>query len=116
MVQITIEVPEDLAERLAAVQDRLPEVLARGLDQSSPSLNEVYRYVLEFLTSNPSPQAVIDFKPTPAVQERISELLEKNREGQLTPAEAAELDEYVRIDTAISLLKARAFKELKAHS
>jgi hypothetical protein len=55
---------------------------------------------------------VIDSKPTPAVQECISELLEKNREEQPMPAEAAELNEYVRIDTFISLLKARAFKEL----
>lgn len=113
MVQITIEVPETLAEQLSAVRTRLPEVLARGLDQLSPLPNEVYRYVLEFLTSNPSPEAVLNFGPTPQMQERISELLEKNRAGQLTPRESAELDEYVRIDNFISLLKTRALKSLQ---
>jgi hypothetical protein len=116
MAEITIEVPESLAERLSAVRDRLPEVLARGLDESSPALVEVYRYVLEFLASDPSPETIVDFKPTPAMQERISELLEKNREGQLTAAESAELDEYVRIDTLLSSLKARAFRLMKTSS
>ncbi len=116
MTQITIEVPESLAERLASVRARLPEVLERGLDQLSPVPNEVYRYVLEFLASNPSPEAIVNFRPTSEMQARISELLEKNREGQLTPAESAELDEYACINRFVSMLKARAFKELKATS
>jgi hypothetical protein len=114
MPQITIEVSDELAQDLAPIRDRLPEVLARALHEQHPILNETYRYILKFLTSNPSPQAIIDFKPTPAIQERISELLERNREGQLTPAESAELDEYAHINSSLSLLKARAFKKLKA--
>lgn len=114
MPQITIEVSDELAQDLAPIRDRLPEVLARALHEPHPVLNETYRYVLQFLASSPSPQAIIDFKPTLAIQERMSELLEKNREGQLTPSESAELDEYAYINTSLSLLKARAFKELKA--
>ena len=114
MAQITIEVPDSLAEQLAPVRDRLPEVLARGLNEPSPTLNEVYRYVLEFLASTPSPEAILSFQMTAATQERISDLLEKNRSGQLTPAESAELDEYVRIDNLVSLLKTRTFRALKA--
>jgi len=113
MAQITIEVPDSLAEQLAPVRDRLPEMLARGLDEPSPPLTEVYRYVLEFLASNPSAEALLDFTLTPAMQARISELLEKNRSGQLTPAESTELDEYVRIDNLVSLLKTRTFRTLK---
>jgi hypothetical protein len=114
MLQITIEVSNEFAQDLAPIRDWLPEVLARALQEQHPTVNETYRYVLQFLAGSPSPQAIIDFKPTPAIQERISELLEKNREGQLTPAEAAELDEYSQINSSLSLLKARAFKELKA--
>jgi hypothetical protein len=110
MVEITIEVPESLAEQLASVRDRLPEVLARGLGQLSSVPNEVYRYILEFLASNPSPEAILHFKPTPQMQERISELLEKNRTGQLTRAESAELDEYERIEHCIRMLKIQASK------
>jgi hypothetical protein len=116
MVQMTIEVPEALAERLAAVRERLPEVLEHGLDTLSPLPNEVYRGLLDFLTSNPSPEAVLNFRPTPQMQERISALLEKNRITQLTPAEAAELDEYERINRFVRKFKIRALKELKATS
>ncbi|MGH7965912.1 MAG: hypothetical protein ACRERD_29525 [Candidatus Binatia bacterium] len=116
MVEITIALPEALAERLAAVQGRLPEVLARVLDEPSPLPNEVYRYILEFLASNPPPEAVVDFKPAPVVQERISELLGKNRTGQLTPAESAELDEYERINRLVRKFKLQALKDLKATS
>ena len=97
-------------------RDRLPEVLARGLTESFPLPNEVSCYILRFLTSNPSPQEVLDFKPTQAMQERIRELLEKNREGQLTSAESAELEEYGRINRFISLLKARALKDVQQTS
>lgn len=113
MVEITIEVPEALAERLTAIRDRLPEVLARALYEPALLPNEVYRYILEFLASNPSPQAIVDFKPTPAMQERISELLEKNRDGQLTPAEAAELDEYEHINRFVRKFKIQALQDLK---
>ena len=113
MAQITIEVPDALAERLAPMRDRLPEVLASGLEQLSPVPNEVYRSILDFLASNPSSQAIIDFKLSQTAQDRISDLLEKNREGPLTPTESMELDEYGRINRFFSLLKARALKDVQ---
>ena len=116
MAEITIEVPDALAARLSSVRDRLPEVLARGLDERSPLPTEVYRSVLEFLASHPSPEAVVDFQPTPAIQERISELLEKNRAGELTPSEAAELDEYEWINRFVRKFKIRALKDLQVTS
>jgi hypothetical protein len=116
VAQITLEVPEALAEQLSAVGERLPEVLARGLVEHSPLLNEIYRHVLEFLASNPSPAAVLNFKLTPQMQERISDLLAKNRAGELMPVEAAELDEYAYINRLVSGLKARAMKDLNAAS
>lgn len=116
MPQITIEVSEELAQKLAPMQDRLPEVLARGLTESFPLPNEVSCYILRFLTSNPSSQDMLNFRLTQAMQERIRELLEKNREGQLAAAESTELDEYGRINRFISLLKARALKDVQPTS
>jgi hypothetical protein len=116
MAQITIEVSEELAQELAPIRERLPDILAHALQEQHPILNETYRYVLKFLTSNPSPQDILDFRPIPATQERISELLEKNRTGELLPAESIELDEYVHINDVLSLLKTQTFKNLKAAS
>ena len=116
MVQVTIDVPEALAERLAIVRDRLPEVLAHGLEALSPLPNEVYRALLDFLTRNPSPEAVLNFHPPPQMQERISALPAKNRAGQLTPAEMVELDEYERINRFVRKFKIQALQALKASS
>lgn len=113
MAQITIEVSETLAQRLVSVQDRLPEVLARWLDDPPPPSNEVYRYILAFLAKNPAPQEILDFRLTPAMQERASDLLAKNRSGDLTGVESAELDEYVYINDLVSLLKARALQHVR---
>ena len=97
-----------LAEQVLDARARLPEVLAHGLDGLSPLPNRIYRYVLEFLVSQPSADALARFGPTAEMQERVDELLEKNRAETISPAESEELDEFVRIDQLITLLKARA--------
>ena len=108
MTQLTIEVPEVLAERLLPIQKRLPEILAHGLDELSPLPNQVYHYILEFLISRPSPEAMLKFSPTPAMLTRVNELLDKQRATKLSEPEEAELNEYTRINHLVTMLKARA--------
>ncbi len=112
MVEVTIQIPEALAERVLSVRTRLPEVLENGLDSLSPLPNRVYRYILEFLINQPSPEALLDFGPTAEMQARVEELLERNRSGNLAPAESVELDEYMRINHLVTLLKAHALPYL----
>jgi len=112
MVEITIQVPESLAEQISEAQLQLPEILERGLEQSSSVPNQVYRQILEFLISQPSPEELLNFAPTDIVQQRVDELLEKDRAGVLTQLESAELDEYVRINHLITMLKARTLPYL----
>jgi len=107
MLEVTIQVPERLAAEISSLQDRLPEVLAYGLRQIPPLPNEVYQYILGFLASQPSPEEIFSFSPTPIMQNRTSQLLEKNRLATLTVIENKELDEYVRINHLVTLLKAR---------
>ncbi|MBM3226309.1 MAG: hypothetical protein FJZ47_21300, partial [Candidatus Tectomicrobia bacterium] len=112
MVEITIAVPEMLAEQLAAVRDHLPEVLIRGLHEAAPPANEVYRYVLAFLATSPAPEDILNFALTSAMQARASALLDIQRAGQLTPMDMAELDEYTHIDNLLSVLKAGALRRV----
>jgi hypothetical protein len=106
MTTITLEVPETLAEQLAQLGDRLPEILMVGLREATPLPAHVYRYILDFLASGPTPEQVAAFRPTPEMQARLEILLARSRAGQLTPAEVAELDEYERIEHLIVMLKA----------
>lgn len=105
MPTITIEVPEELGERLSQIGDRLPELLALSLQQ--PALPaHIYHYILNFLASNPTPEQIAAFGPTPVMQERLRLLLERNKAGELTIAEQNELDEYEKIEHLVILLKA----------
>lgn len=112
MVEITLQIPESLAEKLVPLYSRLPEILAHGLADLPPLPNEVYRYILGFLANRPSPEELINFAPTEAMQKRASELLAKNRTNSLSEGESQELDEYVRIQHFMTMLKANALPYL----
>lgn len=63
MTTITIEVPEELSERLSSERARLPELLEQCLHQP-PLSAKTYRYVLDFLASDPTPEQIGAFGPT----------------------------------------------------
>lgn len=66
----------------------------------------IYRYILNFLASNPTPQQIAAFSPTPEMQERLRTLLLRERSGELTTIERVELDEYEQIEHLVIMLKA----------
>ena len=118
MTTITLEVPDELAARINALRDRLPALLCSVLElppaaKTSPALraaatHPVYREMMDFLATSPTPQQLIDFKISAAAQERLEELLEKNREEELTAAESVELDVYELVHHSMIRLKAHA--------
>jgi hypothetical protein len=105
MPKITLEVSEELSEQLALISDRLPELLALSLQQPAVPSN-IYRYILDFLVNNPTPEQIAAFKPTPEMQERLRTLLLRSKVGELTPSELKELDEYERIEHLVVMIKA----------
>ena len=105
MATSTLELPNELAEALIRAGDRLPELLALSLQQ--PALPaHIYRYVLDFLASQPTMEQLSAFGPTPEMTARLQTLLARQVAGDITPAEVAELDEYERIEHLIVMLKA----------
>jgi hypothetical protein len=106
MPQITLEVSEELSEQLARIGvERLPELLALSLKQP-PVPAQVYRHIVDFLASDPTPSEIAAFRPTQAMQERLRLLLDRAKAGSLTPEESRELDEYERIEHLVIMLKA----------
>jgi hypothetical protein len=104
MATITLDIPDDLADQLDQVRDRLPELVALSLYQ--PALPaHVYRYILTFLASNPTPYDIASFGPTAEMQARLHTLLERDHAGDLTAPERAELDEYERIEHLMVMIK-----------
>lgn len=73
----------------------------------------VWDEVDEFLTSTPTPEQILVFRPSEAAQARLQYLLEANREGRLTAEEQAELDQHLALDMFMSRLKVKVLAKLQ---
>ncbi|BAY47960.1 hypothetical protein SAMD00079811_55790 [Scytonema sp. HK-05] len=126
MAELTLQISDELAQRLKPLQNRLPELLWQLLDlanlstpiepelkDSSTDIPAVYQEVLDFLLKRPTPEEIVAFKVTPSAQTRLQILLQKNREATLTPMEVAELDVYEQLQHLMILLKARAYSTIR---
>ena len=69
--------------------------------------------ILTFLLSSPTPQQIVDFHASEAAQMRLRYLIDANRQGTLSAAERAELDEASAMNRFVTLLKAKAPKILQ---
>jgi hypothetical protein len=109
-MQVTLDLPPNLARRLEAKQDRLTEIIERGLRDHAETGSAHWLEIIRFLASGPKPQDIIAFRPSKAHVARSRELLAKNRERNLTPEEQAEIDEIEHINHLMILLKIEARK------
>ena len=60
------------------------------------------------LFARTSSAEVLAFRPSPESQDRVRYLLERNKSGELTEVEAAELERFGEIEHLMQLVKARA--------
>jgi hypothetical protein len=67
-----------------------------------------YEEVVDWIAAGRSKQEVAKYQASPAVKERVSFLLRKEKAGELHPEEHAELDHYGEIEHIMRLAKARA--------
>ncbi len=114
-MQITIDVPNQLGRRLRRFQHRLPEVLEQGLsvlasEEVDSDLDE--GEIMALLTSQPTPEQVLAIRPSPALQQRMSDLLQHNKEGGLSRTQEAELERYLMLEHLVRLAKAYAFQQV----
>ncbi|MCZ7640642.1 MAG: hypothetical protein M5U12_34025 [Verrucomicrobia bacterium] len=79
----------------------------RMTDGQTTALERLLRPLSQRLTSELA-RALIAVQADAETQARYDELAGKRTEGQLTPAEAAELESMVRANTLLGILKAEA--------
>lgn len=111
-VEMTIQVPDALSGKLREVQDRLPEILDRGLRDLLAETSEVIqdeRMIIEVLASQPTVDQVLQLRPSAELQARASELLAQSKQGMLSPQEAAELERYLLLEHLVRMAKAHAY-------
>jgi len=76
--------------------------------KDAPSL---FDSILDLLSTSPSGQEILDYRPPEMLQARLSDLLSRNGEGLLGEEERAELDEFLRMNRFMSRLKARVMSK-----
>ncbi len=116
-MQITIDIPDDLASRLTPVQDQVPQILELGLREFNVTAEAGLvglAQVLEVLASLPSPQEVLALRPSEDMQRQIDGLLEKSKGEGLSPKEELIWQQYEYIEHLVRMAKARALLKLKA--
>jgi hypothetical protein len=69
---------------------------------------KVYEEVIDFIAAGTTPQNVIAFRPSDAAQERLDDLLSREKESALSAEEKSELDHYLQLEHLMRLAKARA--------
>jgi hypothetical protein len=77
--------------------------------------NSVYDEFAIFL-ANLSPRKILAYKSSAKAQERVNQLLEKNKINGLSEAENAEMERYMAIEHIVRLAKAKAVQKLNAAS
>jgi hypothetical protein len=72
------------------------------------SASPAYLEIIDFIAAGTTPKAVARFRPSPEAQERLAELIEREKESALSPEEKAELDHFMELEHILRMAKARA--------
>jgi hypothetical protein len=76
----------------------------------------VTTYISAFLGAAPTLEEIIAFRLPDILEARSLELLERHREGLLTPEEHEEIDEFLRMGHFMNMVKLRARMKLANES
>ena len=113
MVQMIVQVSEELAERLRPIGSWLPTVLEISLVGCQTVAAATATEVIQFLSQDPTPQAVLAYHVSEQAQARLQRLLALNAGGLLGEEEHLELDELQRIEHVLIMLKAQVAQQLQ---
>ena len=115
MSAITLQLPDELVDRLRRHEEHLPEILELGLRELNAETQGGFvgaTEVLEFLASLPSPQEILSLEPAERLQHQVQELLAKSRAGTLTDQEEQEWERYEFLEHLVRMAKAKARMKL----
>lgn len=114
-MQLTVNVPDELAARLAPLQDRLPDILTFGLRELDARNNIGFRgvaNVLDLLADMPGPEEILALRPDPVLQDSIRHLLEKHRSKGLNAEEERQWQQYEYLEHLVRKAKISAQRKL----
>src|ERR1039458_4328990 len=88
------------------------------LREGPPMSNAIPSYleIVDFIAAGTTPQAVVDYRPAAEAQQRVAELIAREKECSLSAEEKAELDHVMDLEHILRMAKARARQILTSGS
>ena len=74
---------------------------------TAPTASALFDELATLFATAPSPDAILDFRPSQASVDRAKRLLELSRENSLDDASRRELDQFEQAELLMRLVKAR---------
>jgi hypothetical protein len=68
----------------------------------------VYFEIIDFIAAGTTPDAVVQFHPSFEAEQRVADLIEREKTDRLSPEEKAELDHFLELEHILRMAKARA--------
>lgn len=72
------------------------------------SVTKSYDEIIDFIAAGTTPEAVVAFRPSDGVQQRVAELVERSKAGSLSVEDQSELEDYLTLEHIMIMAKARA--------
>lgn len=67
-----------------------------------------YLEIIDFIAAGTTPEEVARFHPSPEAQQRVADLVQREKENILSPVEKAELDHFMELEHILRMAKAKA--------
>jgi len=67
-----------------------------------------YDEIIDFIAAGSTPEAVVAFRPSDSVQQRVAELVERSKDASISSEEQSELEDYLQLEHIMIMAKARA--------
>jgi hypothetical protein len=114
-MQVTFDIPDDIAQQLVRRKAEVPQILALGMQEldANPSTGfSGLTGILEFLASLPPPTEVLKIRLSESAQSMVDGLLEKNRNEGLSLAEQQLWQQYEFVEHLVRIAKTQALIKL----
>ena len=108
---LSIEISAELEQKLKAVEKELPMILELGLREHLATSEGRFNgtaEVLEFLATLPSPEDILELRPSTSMQNWINELVQKSKIEALSSQEEREWEQYQYLEHLVRQVKIQA--------
>jgi len=72
-----------------------------------------YEEIIDFIARGTTPESVVAFRPSKALQQRVAILTERSQEGLLSSEERSELEDCLQLEHIMVMAKARARQHIQ---